>query len=138
MKRLSESAIQGECVRWFNNNYCLKIHQPRMTFFQVPNEVAMMIRGVLQETRLPKNMIDKVIAIVSQRLKNMGMRPGTSDMVFVIPNKTLYIEFKTETGYQSDNQKEFERTVTELGHKYYICRSLDQFKSIIEKETGNV
>lgn len=136
MKRISESSIQAECVKWFNNTYCLKNHTPRLTYFQVPNEVAMMIRGVLQETRLPKNIIDKVIAIISQKLKNMGMRPGTSDMVFVLQEKTLYIEFKTETGYQSPLQKEFEETVTALGHAYYICRSVEQFIEIIEKEVS--
>ena len=94
----------------------------------------MEIRGILQSTRLPKKTIDNIIAIVSQRMKNMGMMSGVSDTIVVLPNgKTLFIEFKTEEGYQSANQKEFQQTVTNLNHQYHVCRSLEQFQQIIKE-----
>lgn len=132
MKRLSEAEIQASSMRWFNNEYCLKHHNPRMMAFSVPNEIAMMLRGVLQETRLPSQKIDQIIAVLSQRMKNMGLLPGVSDTVVVMPKKVLFIEFKTETGYQSPNQKEFQAAVQSCQHQYHVCRSLEQFQQIIK------
>lgn len=131
MKRISESSIQADAVRWFNNNYCLTTHNPRCVIFQVPNEIAMMIRGALQSTRLPSKQIDSIIAVISQQLKNTGLKRGASDTVVVLPNKTIFVEFKTETGTQTPEQKEFQQSVQSCGQQYYICRSLEQFKDII-------
>lgn len=134
MKKQSEAKIQSDSVVWMRNNYCLKHHNPRCSIFSVPNEIGMEIRGILQSTRLPKKTIDNIIAIVSQRMKNMGMMSGVSDTVVVLPNgKTLFIEFKTPEGYQSPNQKDFQQTVTNLNHQYHVCRSLEQFQQIIKE-----
>lgn len=100
--------------------------------FVVPNEIAMLIRGVLMSTRIPKSKIDQVIAMVSDRLRATGLIKGVSDTIIVLPGKVLFIEFKTDTGHQSDHQKEFQHTVTDMGHEYHIIRSLEQFKSLIE------
>lgn len=136
MKRLSEAEIQAQSVMWFNNEYCLKHHNPRCQIFSVPNEIAMMLRGILQETRLPAQKIDQIIAVLSQRMKNMGLRPGVSDTVVVMPGKTLFVEFKTEAGYQSEKQKEFQATVESCQQQYHVVRSLDEFQSII-RENAN-
>lgn len=127
----SEAAIQNESYVWFTNTHGLKTSEPRMVMFSIPNEVAMMIRGVLMQTRLPQKQIDNIIAVVSQRLKNMGLKKGVSDTIVVLPEKTLYIEFKTDEGYQSQDQKEFEQTIKGLQHQYHVVRSLEQFKQII-------
>jgi len=104
--------------------------------FSVPNEIGMMIRAVLQETRLPAQKIDQIIAVLSQRMKNMGLRPGVSDTVVVLPNKVLFVEFKTSTGYQSEKQKEFQKAVESCNHQYHVVRSLEEFQSII-RENAN-
>lgn len=104
--------------------------------FSVPNEIAMMLRGVLQETRLPAQKIDQIIAVLSQRMKNMGLRSGVSDTVVVMPGKTLFVEFKTENGYQSEKQKEFQAAVESCHQSYYVARSLEEFQSII-RENAN-
>lgn len=132
MKRLSEAQIQALAFRWFTNEYGLKHHSPRLSMFSVPNELAMMLRGVLMETRLPQQKIDQIIAVLSQRMKNMGLLPGVSDTICVLPQKVLFIEFKTETGYQSPNQKEFQAAVQSCQHQYHVCRSLEQFQQIIK------
>lgn len=131
MRIISEESIQSECNTWINNTYGLKHHKPRVILFSVPNEIAMMIRGVLFNTKLPKSKIDEIIAIVSQKLKNMGLRSGVSDTICVLPNKVLFIEFKTDKGVQSDSQKEFEIIIKDNGHHYYVIRSLDSFKELI-------
>lgn len=131
MRKETESKIQSESYVWFINNFGLKHHNPRMTMFSVPNEVAMMIRGVLMDTRLPKSKVDQIIAILSQRMKNMGLRSGVSDTVVQLPGKTIFVEFKTPIGVQSDSQKEFQEITEGLGNDYYIVKSVEEFKRVI-------
>lgn len=138
MRKINEEYIQASCVLWLNNNYGLKHHSPRLMIFSIPNELAMTIRGALLQTKLPKSKVDQIISILTQKFKNTGLRPGVSDTIVIFPGKTVYIEFKTDIGVQSDKQKEFEQVVKQNGQNYYICRSLEQFKSIVEKEIGNV
>lgn len=132
MKKISEASIQAECVRWLRNNHGLNHHNPQLSMFSVPNEIAMTIRGVLQSSRVPSRTIDNAIAVISQQFKNTGLLNGVSDTIIVLPNKVLFVEFKTITGTQQDVQANFENSVTKLGHEYHIVRSLEQFKTLIE------
>lgn len=134
MRIITEAKIQSSAVQWFKNTYCLKHHDTRMAIFSVPNEISMEIRGALLSTRLPLKTVDSIIATITQKMKNMGMMSGVSDTVVVLPNKTLFVEFKTQSGRQFDKQKDFQKTVTDLGHQYHVVRSLEQFKEIIENE----
>lgn len=59
-----------------------------------------------------------------------GVLAGVSDLILV-QDEIIYVEVKTHNGTQSKNQKEFQKRVEALGHKYKIVRSLEQFKSII-------
>ena len=112
MLKKKESKIQQEIVIWFRNNYCLKTSNLKCTIFSVPNE-----RNNKKEMMF---------------MKATGLLSGVSDLICVIPNKVLFIECKDEKGRQQPNQIEFEKTVTDLGLKYYLVRSLDEFKSIPE------
>lgn len=137
MKKTSESQLQSQAIIWYTNNYCLKKHEKRGQIFSVPNEIAMMIRGALKSTGISQKTIDQIIAVLIQRLKNTGMKPGVSDTVVMLPNgKTIFVEFKTATGVQSEKQKEFEENCKAGGHEYYLVRSLDEFKKIIYDKTG--
>jgi len=110
---MKEDKIQRECVRWFNNTYCLKHHNPRGIIFSVPNG----------GTRNDKE------AMV---LKATGLLAGVSDLILILPNsRILFVEFKTEIGAQSATQKEFESRITALGYVYALVRSADEFKSIV-------
>ncbi len=109
---ITENFIQQSIVIWFTNTYCLAHHIPRMMIFSIPN-------GGGRDSREGKT------------LKNTGLLPGASDLIVVLPNKTLYIEVKTDTGIQSSLQKEFQQRIESLAHQYYLVRSLEQFKGII-------
>lgn len=104
-----ESRIQFEIFRYFNNTYCLKHHQPRYFIFSVPNE-----SKSRQETMVKKSM---------------GLRSGVSDLIIVLPDIVLFIEVKTDTGRQSETQKDFQKTVENLNHNYLLVRSLEDFKT---------
>lgn len=65
--------------------------------------------------------------IEAANLKRQGVKAGVSDVIILIPKKgfaSLCIEFKTATGKQSEEQKEFQRQVEACGSKYVIVRSV--------------
>jgi len=107
-----EALIQAECVKWFTNNFCLKHHNPRGLIFSVPNELG------------------KTNALQTMLAKATGLLSGVSDLVVIHPktSELVFVELKTSTGVQSDAQIEFEKRVTELGYKYKLIRSVDEFK----------
>jgi len=117
----SEAKLQQEIVTWYKNTYCLKHYPDRCMIFSVPNEG----RGAQ-----------------SARLIQTGLYPGCADLVvihriskYVIgPCKPilLFIEVKTDTGVQSDKQKQFEVHCRQMGVRYEIVRDLGAFKRVIE------
>ena len=67
--------------------------------------------------------------IEAANLKRQGVKPGVADTILQIPKKGfagLCIEFKTKTGKQSDEQKEYQRQAELVGNKYVIVRSVGQ------------
>lgn len=112
MIQKTENFIQQEIVIWFNNNYCLSKHNPRCMILSIPN-------GGARNSREGKT------------LKNTGLLPGASDLIVILPNNILLIEVKTDTGIQSNCQISFMESVKKLGHHYYLVRSLDEFKNVL-------
>jgi hypothetical protein len=97
----SEATIQKEIV-----NYC-KLNN--ILIFCVPNEA----------TRNNSKYI------------GMGVLAGVSDLVLILENKVIFVELKKHKGIQSEKQKAFEGRVNNLGHKYIIIKSLDEFKKLL-------
>ncbi len=60
-----------------------------------------------------------------------GVLAGVSDLIVINNGKTYFVELKDYKGRQSDKQKEFENKVISQGHKYFLVRSLDEFKKIV-------
>jgi hypothetical protein len=107
---MTESKLQQDIFNWYQNNYCLKFHEPRGMIFSIPNG----------GTR------NKLEAIT---MKATGLLAGASDLVVIFPNgKLSFVELKTEKGTQSDKQKDFEKRVTDLGFEYKLIRTLEEFK----------
>lgn len=115
---MQENKIQSQCFQWYWNNYCLKTSNPRCIMFSVPNDIA------------GTNKISMMQA------KAMGLVAGVSDTIILHKNKeVLFCEFKNEIGRQSDAQKFFEKTVSNLGFEYKLIRSFNEFKEWIEKKS---
>lgn len=65
--------------------------------------------------------------IEAANMKRQGVKSGVSDVILLIPKKgfaSLLLEFKTQSGQQSDEQKEFQRQAEMCGSKYVIVRSV--------------
>ena len=104
-----ESQIQSECVTWLWNEH----PETRGLFFAVNNNSEHAVRAL-------------------QR-RSVGLIPGVSDTIFIWKHKAYFIEFKTPIGTQSKSQKVWENKVTGEGFDYYIVRSLEEFKILINK-----
>ena len=63
--------------------------------------------------------------------QGLGSYKGISDLIAIKDGLTVYIEVKTETGRQSEYQKQFERIVTDHGGKYYVARSVNDIAELL-------
>ncbi|MGV8136507.1 MAG: VRR-NUC domain-containing protein [Mangrovibacterium sp.] len=64
--------------------------------------------------------------IEAANMKRQGTKAGVADVILLVPKKgyaSLCLEFKTATGRQSDEQKEFQRQAEACGSKYVLVRS---------------
>jgi hypothetical protein len=107
----TEDKIQQEIVMWYRNTYCLKHHNPRNIIFSVPND--------------SKNAVEQMRKIAT------GLYAGVSDLIMIHFGQVYFIELKTDTGKQSEKQKDFQTIVENQGFKYYLIRSLKDFQKII-------
>ena len=61
---------------------------------------------------------------------------GLSDVIAIKNGLVFFIEIKSETGRQSDNQKDFEFKIKEKGGYYILVRSVEELESKIYEITG--
>jgi hypothetical protein len=66
------------------------------------------------------------------RRVSMGLRKGAADLVLVLPGNVIFLEVKKPDGTQSTDQKRFQGKIEELGHRYEIVRSLEEFKALAD------
>ena len=107
-----EAIIQAACVQWLWNER----PETRGLFIHIPNE------GNRADSR------DGALR------KALGLVAGAPDTFLFIPRGRyagLAVEFKTEVGTQSLEQKAFQVRLEKNHYRYVICRSLDQFQKII-------
>lgn len=113
-RRQPEMRIQSDCVRWIHNEH----PETRGLFFHIKNEL----------DRPDAN------AMLGARLRAEGIVKGVADCALMMkrgPYGALFVEFKTEIGRQSEAQKNWEHIIKAQGYSYHLCRSLEQFKEII-------
>lgn len=64
----------------------------------------------------------------AKKLKATGLLAGVADLIILKPNaETIFVEVKIEKGVQSDVQRIFQEKVENLGFKYYLVRSFEEF-----------
>jgi hypothetical protein len=102
----SEGKIQQEIVMYFRNK---NLNNNRL-IFSVPNERS--------------NAKEQI------RMVATGLYSGVSDLIVVTEKNITFVEVKDAVGVQSQRQKEFETKIKDLGYKYYLVRSLEDFMEI--------
>lgn len=96
-----EADLQREAVKWMRENL------PDMIIFSVPNEAC--FRRV-------------------NYFRDLGMLKGVSDVIVVGLEQVIFIEFKSETGRLSTEQRKFKAKVESLGHTHLVIRYMSDLK----------
>lgn len=111
----SESQIQQSCIKWFQLQH--RALWDDGVLFHIANE------GI----RLGGQ---------GRRTKREGIVRGVADLCLAMPRHgygALYIEMKRPGCYQSPEQKTWQKSIERHGNKYVVCKSLDEFVTIINR-----
>ena len=66
------------------------------------------------------------------KLKSMGVRAGVADLAFVLPGgRAAFLELKSERGYQSAVQRQFQVDAEAAGALYAVAKSPDEARAIL-------
>jgi hypothetical protein len=109
-KMNAELRLQAECTTWFQNN----MPQFRRRWRRVRNETD--VKG-------------KHGMILGQMGKATGIVAGTWDSFFIV-EPIVWLEFKADKGSLSKDQIEFQEFGYEVGWKFVVVKSLEQFKIV--------
>jgi hypothetical protein len=114
MKEIPEQTIQQQAFNWFNNEYCLLRHKPRLLIHSVPNGLPIQV---------------KEQARILDLLHKTGMINGISDMIIHgVNGRCIMAECKTEIGHQSEAQLRIQDRMRDLNGIYFVFRSLLDFQ----------
>lgn len=108
---MTESKLQQTCVRWFRYQFA----------YAAPFLIAVPNGG-------------RRDAKTGALMKKEGAVAGVSDLILFDPlarQLPLFIEMKKEGGRQIESQVYFERTYTQAGYSYRVCRSFDEFEQVV-------
>lgn len=89
-------------------------------WFHVPNQFAGTYKGVF-----------------GAMLSWMGRIAGVPDYVFMGKGQCFFIEVKTASGSQSEHQKLFQKWCESKEVPYYVCRSLDDVRNVLNESKKN-
>jgi len=87
-------------------------------------------QGKLYYTRLNSTGVFDPTKRVFRR-PSPHQKHGIPDIMVIKDDEVIFLECKSDTGKQSEYQKEFEETCKKNKIKYYIVRSLDEVCGII-------
>ena len=111
--QLPELTLQSRCFLWAWNSY----PEYRRMMFHVQNKARNAIEGA--------------------KFKALGVVAGPSDMVILAPGgRVIWAEFKTATGKQSPEQKDFQTKAQAWGHFYTIIRTETEFHNLVATVWG--
>jgi hypothetical protein len=109
----AEIKLQSDCFLWHWNTY--------------PQE----------RKKLCYNLNNSANKIQGNQNKSLGLIKGRCDMVYYKNANAIMIEFKTDKGAQSQDQIEWEKIITNEGFLYFVVRTLDEFKLLVQKILEN-
>jgi len=107
-EQVSEKCLQYHCQQWLEKSGVWR----RLLIFHVANERMGSIGAAMH-------------------FKRMGVLPGVADYLAFPPGRAVAIELKDEDGKQRKGQPEFEARWKAASHTYVVCRTLEEFQSVI-------
>ena len=118
-----ESNLQSACVRYFRMQY------PRLArlYISVPNGVPLGRASAVQFVRegLTKGVADTLLLVARGGWNGLAIEFKTEEVIYKAGRK------HTQRTYQSPEQKEWEKAVTEEGWLYAVVRTFEEFEALI-------
>lgn len=115
MPKMSETQIQIQCVNWFRTQY------PKLW----------------EAGKLIHIANERHCSITTGRmLQKMGVRRGIPDLALFLARKeyhALFVEMKAPNEYPRPEQRQIMASLEQDGYKCVVCRSLDEFRNIINE-----
>lgn len=113
--KISETDIQSAIIR-----YLTVLENQGKLFFNRTNNIP------------PVNKNSKGEVVGFRRLP-AGAKKGIPAIWVILQGKTIGLEVKTATGRQSKEQKEIQEKFTKNDADYYVVRSYEEVKNILDK-----
>ena len=112
MNKKTEHSLQSGCIKWFRMQY----PKLRLNLFAIPN-------GAKRDFLTGKFYVRE------------GLTKGVADCFLSVMSGGyggVWIEFKSKTGKQSPEQKDFELAQLSSGYAYWIIRDFDSFRKAVQ------
>lgn len=126
---MTELQFMAKCYMWFQE----KLPEYRGQLFRVKNELDNKTVTFGREwtgTRWKAKLSEKDVRQLNEN-QTTGVYPGVSDFIFVGRGFVAFIELKIPGGYQSQDQKDWQKLVQNYEHPYYVVKTLEDFKKLI-------
>lgn len=105
-----------------------------MSEYQIQSDFVKLIeKHILEGSVLMSALPLSTPTSIIQANKNtrMGVRAGVPDMILIVYDKIVFIEFKTPAGIISQHQKKWIERINKTGAKAYVCRSSKEAYAIV-------
>lgn len=109
--RQHEHKLQTSCIKWYD----MQFSQFKPLLFAIPNG------GHRHKA-------------VAGKMKAEGVRSGVADLLLLVPteqHRGTFIEMKIDGGRQQDTQKLFQKSVEQVGYRYVVIKSFDDFRALV-------
>lgn len=131
-KSISHDQLQYKCHWWLWNTY----PNLRYLFHTNINDIKI-IEKVLRAVTY-KSIGNDARRIILSQLKSIGMVPGTWDFEFLYNGILNYIEIKVGHDDISLEQRAFNDINVQHGARFFIARTEEEFRDIIENKVLKV
>lgn len=143
-----ETELQIHCVEWFDNQftgtytryYARLDKNGQQKLKKVGKKKKLMLDGFKWSALQASSNGIPTTPLAKSIMKKMGMVVGQNDLTFIIPNRKyigLCLELKTVTGEQDEAQIVYQMLIEQIGYKYVIVRTLEQFQKVINDYLNN-
>jgi hypothetical protein len=98
----------------------------------IANLILKTIKTKYPNVWVSKNVVAKA-KLGSGFFSTVGLGVGSADILCCVRGKMVWLEIKTPTGKQSDEQIAFEQVAKASGAEYHVCRCLQDATRVIDR-----
>ncbi len=135
MKNCKPNLSEGQLKRQVDEYLTYKQNAGELLFLRLNSGDFIDTRGGTRRRirGCPKGTADFEV-IIKERQFVKWVDACTYEKEVLVYCKVVFLELKSDTGKQSEEQKDFHDVVEKLGCSYHIIRSIEELESVIKEE----